>query len=90
MYHDGIFEALDDRKKLALLEVVREQTATKKTQYIMTLIASDLPRIEEKSPPPSHRTKSYSAFTTTEPMASSSRWRSSSFGRGSAAAGVPA
>ncbi|MCP1850138.1 MULTISPECIES: DUF2326 domain-containing protein [unclassified Bradyrhizobium] len=51
VYHDGIFEALDDRKKLALLEVVREQTATKKTQYIMTLIASDLPRIEEKSPP---------------------------------------
>jgi uncharacterized protein YydD (DUF2326 family) len=51
VYHDGIFEALDDRKKQALLEVVREQTSTKKTQYIMTLIASDLPRIEERSPP---------------------------------------
>lgn len=51
VYHDGIFEALDDRKKLALLEVVREQTSTMKIQYIMTLIASDLPRIDEKSPP---------------------------------------
>jgi uncharacterized protein YydD (DUF2326 family) len=51
VYHDGIFEALDDRKKLALLEVVREQTSTKKTQYIMTLIASDLPRLDEQSPP---------------------------------------
>lgn len=51
VYHDGIFEALDDRKKLALLEVVREQTATKKLQYIMTLIASDLPRVEENAPP---------------------------------------
>ncbi|MFB9261695.1 DUF2326 domain-containing protein [Bradyrhizobium erythrophlei] len=51
VYHDGIFEALDDRKKQALLEVVREQISTKKTQYIMTLIASDLPRIEESAPP---------------------------------------
>jgi uncharacterized protein YydD (DUF2326 family) len=51
VYHDGIFEALDDRKKLALLEVVREQISSKKTQYIMTLIASDLPRVDQKSPP---------------------------------------
>lgn len=51
VYHDGIFEALDDRKKLALLDVVREQISTNKTEYIMTLIASDLPRIDEKSPP---------------------------------------
>jgi uncharacterized protein YydD (DUF2326 family) len=44
VYHDGIFEGLDDRKKLALLEVVREQISSKTTQYILTLIASDLPR----------------------------------------------
>lgn len=44
VYHDGVFEALDDRKKVALLSVIREQVASKKTQYIMTLIDSDLPR----------------------------------------------
>ena len=44
VYHDGIFESLDDRKKLALLDVVREQIANKKTQYILTLIDTDIPR----------------------------------------------
>jgi len=44
VYHDGIFEALDDRKKIALLTVIREQIANKKTQYILTLIDSDMPR----------------------------------------------
>lgn len=44
VYHDGIFEALDDRKKRALLEIIREQIASKKTQYILTLIDSDMPR----------------------------------------------
>jgi uncharacterized protein YydD (DUF2326 family) len=44
VYHDGIFEALDDRKKLALLAVIREQVSNKKTQYILTLIDSDMPR----------------------------------------------
>ncbi len=44
VYHDGIFEALDDRKKIALLTVIREQIADKKTQYILTLIDSDMPR----------------------------------------------
>jgi uncharacterized protein YydD (DUF2326 family) len=52
VYHDGIFEGLDDRKKLALLDVVREQTRSKKTQYIATLIASDLPRIDVGAPFP--------------------------------------
>ena len=32
VYHDGILEGLDDRKKLAFLRVVREQMASKKTQ----------------------------------------------------------
>jgi uncharacterized protein YydD (DUF2326 family) len=44
VYHDGIFEALDDRKKLALLDIIREQIAGKKTQYILTLIDADMPR----------------------------------------------
>lgn len=44
VYHDGMMEALDDRKKLAFLDVVRDQVSSKKLQYIMTVIASDLPR----------------------------------------------
>jgi uncharacterized protein YydD (DUF2326 family) len=44
VYHDGVFESLDDRKKLALLAVIREQIASKRTQYILTLIDSDMPR----------------------------------------------
>jgi uncharacterized protein YydD (DUF2326 family) len=44
VYHDGVFEALDDRKKVALLSVIREQIASGKTQYILTLIDSDMPR----------------------------------------------
>jgi uncharacterized protein YydD (DUF2326 family) len=44
VYHDGILEALDNRKKLALLEVVREQIRSGKTQYILTLIDADIPR----------------------------------------------
>lgn len=44
VYHDGMLEALDDRKKLAFLEVVRDQISDRKLQYIMTVIASDLPR----------------------------------------------
>jgi uncharacterized protein YydD (DUF2326 family) len=48
VYHDGIFEALDDRKKLALLSVIREQIESKKLQYILTLIDSDTPRDSEQ------------------------------------------
>lgn len=44
VYHDGVLEALDNRKKEALLSVVRDQIANNKTQYIMTLIQADLPR----------------------------------------------
>lgn len=44
VYHDGVFEGLDDRKKEALLDVVRERTAGNRTQYILTLIEADLPR----------------------------------------------
>jgi uncharacterized protein YydD (DUF2326 family) len=44
VYHDGVLEGLDDRKKIALLEVVREQTAGKHLQYIFSMIDSDMPR----------------------------------------------
>ena len=47
VYHDGIFEALDDRKKITLLNIIREQISNKKTQYILSLIESDLPRDSE-------------------------------------------
>jgi uncharacterized protein YydD (DUF2326 family) len=44
VYHDGVLEGLDDRKKIALLEVVREQISTKRLQYIFSMIDSDMPR----------------------------------------------
>lgn len=48
VYHDGIFESLDDKMKVALLELIRENIANKKTQYILTLITADLPRDEDE------------------------------------------
>ena len=45
-YHDGILEGLDDRKKLALINVLRKYTKEYNIQYILTVIESDLPRIE--------------------------------------------
>ena len=47
VFHDGVLEALDNRKKIVLLDIVREQTKNKKTQYIMTLIDFDIPRDAE-------------------------------------------
>jgi uncharacterized protein YydD (DUF2326 family) len=44
VYHDGVFEALDDRKKLRLLEVVRSFVDRAGMQYILTVIDSDMPR----------------------------------------------
>ncbi|MBL4697858.1 MAG: DUF2326 domain-containing protein [Phycisphaerales bacterium] len=43
VYHDGIFESLDDRKKLKLLEVIREY-ADFGLQCMITLIDTDLPK----------------------------------------------
>lgn len=43
VYHDGVFESLDDRKKENLLEVIR-QYANYGIQEIVTLIDSDLPQ----------------------------------------------
>lgn len=42
IYHDGVFETLDDRKKLNLIDVVRDYAA-KGVQHIVTAIDSELP-----------------------------------------------
>ena len=47
VYHDGIFEGLDNRKKVALLNLVRELSNEENIQYILTVIDTDLPRDEE-------------------------------------------
>lgn len=47
VYHDGILEGLDDRKKSLFLDLVREVIASSKTQYILSVIDADLPRQED-------------------------------------------
>jgi uncharacterized protein YydD (DUF2326 family) len=42
VYHDGLFEGLDDRKKINLQKIIREY-ADEGVQQIITLIDSDLP-----------------------------------------------
>lgn len=44
IYHDGVFEGLDNRRKVVLLDYVRRITAEHSIQYILTVIDSDLPR----------------------------------------------
>ncbi|MCB2178938.1 DUF2326 domain-containing protein [bacterium] len=46
VYHDGIFEGLDNRKKEGLLKVIRKYIYAYNLQYILTVIDSDLPRNE--------------------------------------------
>lgn len=48
VYHDGVFESLDDRKKENLLAVIRRY-ADLGIQPVITLIDSDLPSRNEKS-----------------------------------------
>ncbi|MBF0467122.1 MAG: DUF2326 domain-containing protein, partial [Nitrospirae bacterium] len=43
VFHDGVFESLDDRKKVNLLRVIR-QYSNYGIQHIITLIDSDLPQ----------------------------------------------
>lgn len=43
-YHDGIFEGLDNRRKVSLLNMVRDACENMGIQYILTVIDSDLPR----------------------------------------------
>ncbi|MBL8679408.1 MAG: DUF2326 domain-containing protein [Myxococcales bacterium] len=50
VFHDGVFEALDDRKKRNLDEVIRRYTEMG-VQHIVTLIDSDLPAVEEGEAP---------------------------------------
>ena len=46
VFHDGIFESLDDRKKRNLLEVLREYAALG-VQHIITMIDSDSPTLAQ-------------------------------------------
>lgn len=46
MYHDGILEALDNRRKRQWLGLVRRVSQEKELQYILTVIDTDLPRDE--------------------------------------------
>lgn len=48
VYHDGVFESLDDRKKENLLAVIRRY-ADLGVQPVITLIDSDLPARDEKA-----------------------------------------
>jgi uncharacterized protein YydD (DUF2326 family) len=47
VYHDGVLEGLDNRKKINLLEIIRETCTDFGIQYILTLIDPDLPRDEQ-------------------------------------------
>lgn len=47
VYHDGVFESLDDRKKSNLLKVIREY-ADLGVQPVITLIDSDMPPADEE------------------------------------------
>jgi uncharacterized protein YydD (DUF2326 family) len=47
VYHDGMFEGLDNRKKVNFINLLRELCAEKKIQHILTVIDSDLPRDEK-------------------------------------------
>ena len=46
VFHDGIFESLDDRKKRCLLHEIRER-ADAGLQQIITVIDSDLPLLDD-------------------------------------------
>lgn len=50
VYHDGVFESLDDRKKVNLIKVIREY-AELGVQSVITLIDSDMPPRAEAEVP---------------------------------------
>lgn len=50
VFHDGVFEALDDRKKQNLLEVLRSY-AELGIQLVITMIDSDLPSLAQGAAP---------------------------------------
>lgn len=47
VYHDGVFEGLDDRRKVSLLATIRSVCEDYNLQYVLTVIDSDLPRDEQ-------------------------------------------
>lgn len=47
-YHDGVFESLDNRKKIELIDIMREYSKIG-IQQIITSIESDLPLVKEGS-----------------------------------------
>ena len=50
VYHDGIFEALEPRKKEKLLEIIRESIDKYNIQYIFTALESDMPLNKDGNP----------------------------------------
>ena len=48
VYHDGVFEGFDNRKKRLLLEVVRDLCENHNIQYILTVLDADIPRDENE------------------------------------------
>ena len=50
VFHDGVFESLDDRKKVNLVGVMREYAA-QGLQFVITLIDSELPASTPGAPP---------------------------------------
>ena len=46
VYHDGVFEGFDNRRKASLLQTARRICAEHGLQYILTVIDADLPRDE--------------------------------------------
>lgn len=44
VYHDGALEALDDRKKIKFIDLIKTVCRDYNLQYILTLIDSDLPK----------------------------------------------
>lgn len=44
VYHDGIFEGFDNRKKIEILNLIHDYCTSKNIQYIISILDSDLPR----------------------------------------------
>jgi uncharacterized protein YydD (DUF2326 family) len=47
VYHDGVFEGLDNRKRVTLLDTINEYCEDYDIQYILSVIESDLPRDDD-------------------------------------------
>ena len=47
VYHDGVLETMDDRKKFALLKLLKEFAAETGVQYIFSVIQSEMPMQED-------------------------------------------